>query len=238
MEPNQSNSEDTEIHLSIQGNYFIVEKSLIEAHDWILSKIISSEIPWRKTSDNGQIYLDVDPTSFRIILAILKGTFDISQDADMLPRSDLALLKTTARYLMLDDVYEAGCAFETGIAAEHNAILRKKDQEIIEIKKKSNALQLMAKKYKLIKEKVENLNVTTSEFHAPLSLFFNRHDATTRKSITISSAPPSNNRDLYGNHICVPRNGPLVSVPDQQRETRRDIQNIDHFVDVLIGISL
>jgi len=108
-EPNESNPEDTEIHLSVQGNYFIVQKSLIEAHNWILSKIISSDIPWRKTSDKGQIFLDIDPVSFRIILAILNGTFSIHlpKDIDSLSFGDLALLKATARYLMLDEVYEA-----------------------------------------------------------------------------------------------------------------------------------
>ena len=77
--------------------------------------------------------LTLRPDFFRIILSVLKGTFDISQDGGMLPRSDLALLKSTARYLMLDDVYEEVCAFETGIVKECNAMLRKKDEEILAV---------------------------------------------------------------------------------------------------------
>ena len=88
---------DASIDLSVQGQYFIVKKSIIESYDWILSKILSSEIPWKKTSDNGQYFLDVDTTSFRIVLGILKGTFDISTDALSLSRPELALLKSTAR---------------------------------------------------------------------------------------------------------------------------------------------
>ena len=154
--------DDKTVGLSVQGHYFVVNKSVIESHDWILSKILSSDIPWEKSSDSGQIYLDVDPSSFRIILGILNGTFDISQDAGMLPRSDLVLLKTTARYLMLDDVHEAVCAFETGIVEEYNAMLRKKseeyDKEITKLTKKARGLQFMAEKYNLIKDKVETLN--------------------------------------------------------------------------------
>ena len=93
-------------------------------------QIISSDIPWRKTSDNGQIYLDVDPICFRIIHGILKGTFDISADVPNISRPELALLKSTARYLMLDDVHEELEGFETGMMEEFKAALCKKDEEI------------------------------------------------------------------------------------------------------------
>ena len=194
-EPNQSNTEDTEIHLSVQGNYFVVEKSMVEALDWILSKIISSDIPWRKTSDKGQIYLDVDPTSFRVILGILKGTFDISQDAGMLSRSDLALLKTTARYLMLDDILEEVCAFENGIVEEYNETIRKKDEEILKIKQKNVMLQLKANVYDRIQAKVRTLNISLFRCESScISYDANAHRRNSRcgaKSIIIGSMDPS-----------------------------------------------
>lgn len=61
IESNQNDGEeDKTVGLSVQGQYFIVKTSMIESHDWILSKILSSDIPWERTSDNGQIYLDVE----------------------------------------------------------------------------------------------------------------------------------------------------------------------------------
>ena len=83
-------------------------------------------------SDDGQTYLDVDPTSFRLILAILNGTFDLnsSQDVGSLSRADFALLKATARYLMLDFVHSQLEKMERGIMEEFTEMLRKKDDEI------------------------------------------------------------------------------------------------------------
>lgn len=121
---------DESVGLSVQGQYFVVKKSIIESQDWILSKILSSEIPWEKSSDNGQYFLDVDPASFRIVLGILKGTFNISQDARTLSRPDLALLKSATRYLMLDEVHKELQGFETCMVEEFKAALRKKDEVI------------------------------------------------------------------------------------------------------------
>mmetsp|Transcript_30326 Transcript_30326/g.44602 ORF Transcript_30326/g.44602 Transcript_30326/m.44602 type:complete len:240 (+) Transcript_30326:23-742(+) len=121
-----------DVRLSVQGHYFIVERTTITSHDWILSKIITSKIPWKKTSDDGQIFLDVDPNSFRLILAIISETIDLSQDLGCLSRSDLVLLKATARYLMLDKVNEQIEDIETGILEE----IRTKDEEIGEMRRK------------------------------------------------------------------------------------------------------
>ena len=119
---------DDSVGLSVQGQYFVVKKSIIESQDWILSKILSSEIPWEKR--NGQYFLDVDPASFHIVLGILKGTFNISQDARTLSRPDLALLKSATRYLMLDEVHKELQGFETCMVEEFKAALRKKDEVI------------------------------------------------------------------------------------------------------------
>mmetsp|Transcript_27770 Transcript_27770/g.62983 ORF Transcript_27770/g.62983 Transcript_27770/m.62983 type:complete len:229 (+) Transcript_27770:23-709(+) len=143
-----------DVRLSVQGHYFIVERTTITSHDWILSKIISSQIPWKKTSDDGQIFLDVDPNSFRLILAIISQTIDLSQDVGCLSRSDLVLLKATARYLMLDKVKEQIEAIETGIMEE----IRTKDEEIGEMRRKFDEVQSKVDLLAKIEQQIQRLS--------------------------------------------------------------------------------
>ena len=150
-----------------------MKKSIIESQDWILSKILSSEIPWEKTSDNGQYFLDVDPASFRIVLGILKGTFNISQDAPTLSRPELALLKSATRYLMLDDVHKELQGFETCMVEEFNAALRKKDEVIAardeELRKREEMVkeaQKKANQYDRIAKKLSEMGVEIVKCYA------------------------------------------------------------------------
>ena len=183
---------DESIGLSVQGQYFIVTKSMIESHDWILSKMLSCEIPWEKTSDNGQIYLNVDPTSFRLVLGILNGTFDISQDAPTLSRPDLALLKSTTRYLMLGDIYKELSAFETGIVEECNSKLRRMDEMVKEAQMKINQYDRIEKKLSEVGVKI--VKCSAYQTHRR----FNRCGA---RSIIIGSASPEGHSE---SNLCGP----------------------------------
>jgi hypothetical protein len=88
------------VKLSVQGSLFILSKEMIMSQDWILNKIISSTIPWQKVSDD-QIYIDIDPSSFRFIVSVLNGQMVLPDDMKHLTPMDLDVLKVTARYLML-----------------------------------------------------------------------------------------------------------------------------------------
>mmetsp|Transcript_27771 Transcript_27771/g.62984 ORF Transcript_27771/g.62984 Transcript_27771/m.62984 type:complete len:253 (+) Transcript_27771:23-781(+) len=168
-----------DVRLSVQGHYFIVERTTITSHDWILSKIITSKIPWKKTSDDGQIFLDVDPNSFRLILAIISETIDLSQDLGCLSRSDLVLLKATARYLMLDKVNEQIEDIETGILEEirtkdeeigemrrkFETELRKKDEEIDELQSKADLLAKIEQQIQRLSGKVVKCNAYRTRRH-------------------------------------------------------------------------
>lgn len=88
------------VKLSVQGSLFILSKEMILSQDWILNKITSSTIPWPKVSDD-QIYIDIDPSSFRLIVSVLNGQMVLPDDMKHLTPMDLDVLKATARYLML-----------------------------------------------------------------------------------------------------------------------------------------
>ena len=121
-----SNESDNDIYLSVQGCLFVVKEKLIMAHPWILSKMLTSDIPWEKPSEGAQFFVDVDPTSFRLILAILNGTLDMSRDVHKLSGADLALLKATSRYLLLEDIEQkieqVQAGFEKELRAKEEAL--------------------------------------------------------------------------------------------------------------------
>jgi hypothetical protein len=69
----------------------------------MVAKILTSEVPF--TSVNDQIYIDIDPVSFRVIVSILQG---ITTEAELTHISDreLVLLVATARYLLCRELTE------------------------------------------------------------------------------------------------------------------------------------
>lgn len=146
---------DEQILLSVQGCLFIVRKEVIVSTDWILAKMLSSDVPWTKTSD-GQWYIDVDPNSFRLILAILSGLVDITgKDGDKLSSADLLLLKATSRYLMLDSIAQAVETIESG----HTKAVSELQEEI-------NSLKAKAEKLEKIQSAFEGLPTTVYECRA------------------------------------------------------------------------
>jgi hypothetical protein len=69
-EASPTSSEET-ISLSVQGNLFVLKRQAILSFDWMIARMLTTSVPLAK--HKGMIYIDVDSTSFRIILAILQG---------------------------------------------------------------------------------------------------------------------------------------------------------------------
>lgn len=62
---------DETVQLSVQGSLFILRKDVLLAHDWMPAVMLTSDVPAQNM--NGQLYIDVDPASFRMILSMLQG---------------------------------------------------------------------------------------------------------------------------------------------------------------------
>ena len=153
-----ASTESDYVKLSVQGSFFSLKKSMILAHEWILSKIVTSDIHWEQTSADGQIYLDVDPSSFGLVLAVVKGTFSLESDSRQLSSSSVALMKTTARYLMLDDIVGRIEEAERG----HGAEIRKKEEEIERLE---HELGLAGSKVNEWEKVLESLEKTQNSNH-------------------------------------------------------------------------
>ena len=94
--------DDEDVLLSVQGSLFILNKSDIIKHDWMLAKIFSSQVPFKKVND--QYYIDVDPSSFRILLSILRGLTTLENELTRISTNEINLLFSTAQYLMLEKI--------------------------------------------------------------------------------------------------------------------------------------
>jgi hypothetical protein len=145
---------------SVQGALFVVKKETILSHDWILSKLITSDIPWQKTSD-GQCYIDVDPGCFRLILSILNGIVDIRRDLTKLFGQEMPLLKATARYLLLDTIEKEIESFETGVEEKlrRNEELEKK---ILALSEKTKTFEEKLRRNEELEEKMLALSERTT----------------------------------------------------------------------------
>jgi hypothetical protein len=91
------------VSLSVQGSSFLLRRDFILEHDWMVAKILTSEVPF--TSVNGQIYIDIDPVSFRVITSILLG---ITTETELTNFSDreLVLVIAAATHLKCLDLVE------------------------------------------------------------------------------------------------------------------------------------
>jgi len=146
--------EDEWVLLSVQGCLFRLRKETVLNTDWILSKKLTSDVPWTKTGD-GQWYVDVDPTSFRIILSILSGVVDLTGgNGDKISDVNLLLLQATARYLMLDGVVQIVETVKSG----HTKAVSEMQEEIVALKEKVETLeQIEAEEIVSLKKKVTTL---------------------------------------------------------------------------------
>ena len=125
---------DDMVSLSVQGSSFILKKDFVLSHDWMVAKIVTSEIP--STRIHGQIFLDVDPVSFRMIVSILQGITSLKARASKISTSDLALLISTAEYLLCFDI-----AKELGtIQSDHEKEINRKEAENRRIERENRTL--------------------------------------------------------------------------------------------------
>lgn len=108
---------ETMAKFSVQGVLFPVKMEMIMAHDWLLRKVITSEVPWEQAAD-GQIFLDIDLKSFRFIISILSNVSNLRDDVQKLSCIDLTLIQSTARYLMLESIYEEVGGIKAGFEKE------------------------------------------------------------------------------------------------------------------------
>jgi hypothetical protein len=125
-----TSSEET-ISLSVQGNLFVLKRQVIESLDWMVARMVTSFVPSSK--HNNMIYIDVDSTCFRIILSVLRGMTDLSMEASRISTTELALLKSTAAYLLCDNIVQNIETLET----EFQTLLADRDKlasQLAEIK--------------------------------------------------------------------------------------------------------
>ncbi|KAJ3412356.1 hypothetical protein HDV05_000830 [Chytridiales sp. JEL 0842] len=115
-------SEDDFVTLSVQGTPFVLQRDFVLSHDWMPSKVLTSALPF--TSVNGQIYLDVDPICFRVIVSVLKGLSDLDSVASKLTSPELALLISMSRYLLIcTEITEPLEKLESSSRTEKTALL-------------------------------------------------------------------------------------------------------------------
>ena len=106
-----TSSEDI-ISLSVQWIVFVLKRQAIVSFNWMVARMLSS-VPSSKHND--MIYIDVDPTWFRIILSILQGITDLTLEVSRISTTELTPLKSTAAYLLYDNIVREIETFETEI---------------------------------------------------------------------------------------------------------------------------
>lgn len=119
--------EEDMIALSVQGSLFVLKKQFVLSRNWMIAKILTSDIPFAHY--NEQIYLDIDPVSFRIILSILQGITSLKMVTPKISFMELSLLISTARYLLCFDILEELEHIQSTNANEIN-ILQKEKQDL------------------------------------------------------------------------------------------------------------
>jgi hypothetical protein len=118
--PSPASNEDT-ISLSVQGTVLVLKRKDILSFDWMVSRLITSSVPSFKHND--MIYIDVDATSFRMILSILQGLTDLPLEVSRISSAEMTLLKSTAAYLLCVNIVKEIEAFET----EYQKLLADRD---------------------------------------------------------------------------------------------------------------
>ncbi|KAI8813221.1 hypothetical protein BJ742DRAFT_767328 [Cladochytrium replicatum] len=123
--------DDLFVTFCVQGCDFVLQRQFVLDHDWMLAKMITSEVPSLKL--NGKLYLDADPASFRMIVAFLQRIAHPNDLASRLSGPDLELLISTSRYLLCDEIVSA----LNVIATERDALLSR----IAELNERTSSLQ-------------------------------------------------------------------------------------------------
>ena len=126
---------DELVKLSVQGTLFALNRESLVSHDWLVAKMLESEVPTQMEGD--KLYLNVDAPSFRLIYNILEGIAPLEAVVPRLSGPETALLETTAQYLMCHSLLEQFSVLKTGFESEINDLqkqLEEKEQEINRIK--------------------------------------------------------------------------------------------------------
>ena len=133
--------EDKTVLLSVGGSLFMLNKEFILSHDWMLSKMLTSDVPFKTL--NGQIYIDIDPISFRLIVSVLQGVMQLELDAPRMSNAELVLLKSTARYLLCHEIEKQLELIISG----HTEEIRLRNEEICKITEERTDLTNALKKW-------------------------------------------------------------------------------------------
>ena len=102
------------VELCLRGQSLLLPSSDIMKHDWLVRKMLTTDLPSRRTS-NGALYLDLDATSFHTVYQILSGVLIL--DDETLCQLDRLSLKTAADYM--------GCTSFRHQIEEYEASLKK-----------------------------------------------------------------------------------------------------------------
>ena len=84
------------VELCLRGQSLLMPSSDIMKHDWLVRKMLTTDLPSRRTS-NGALYLDLDATSFHTVYQILSGVLIL--DDETLCQLDRLSVKTAADYM-------------------------------------------------------------------------------------------------------------------------------------------
>ena len=115
------------VALSVQGQAFLLKKKQLLAQDWMIARMLTTDIPVTRVS--GQIYVNVDPASFRLLLALLQGMTTLQAVVDKVSSAERLLLGTTADYLGCTDIAQALRAIEGEVEAERRAAKLSAEEE-------------------------------------------------------------------------------------------------------------
>lgn len=108
----------------------------------------------------GQRYLDIDITSFRFIVSVLGGVSSLQYDTQKLSSIDLALIQSTARYLMLDSMCEDIGKIQAGFEKEMQVVAEQSRQAKAGFEKEDRRREVESK---ALQEKVLSLEKKANE---------------------------------------------------------------------------
>ncbi|CAB9523481.1 POZ domain-containing protein KCTD6 [Seminavis robusta] len=97
----RANDDDPLVRLSVSGKAYTLRKEVLVETDWILSKIVDSDIPW-KTFDEGRYFVDADPIAFNWALHFIR-TQSLPQE---LTSAELEVIRSLADFLCFTPLLE------------------------------------------------------------------------------------------------------------------------------------
>ena len=121
--------EDPLVRLSVSGTPFTVRSELIINTDWVLSRLVESEIPW-KSMDEGRYFVDADPIAFRWALHFAK----FNSLPEEMSKSELESLRCLGEFLCFDELLKCLDRINTSQGALEREVIQLR-QAIEEVKR-------------------------------------------------------------------------------------------------------